>query len=167
MANSSDLALAQLSLAAYGDVPAGLPAGFTPLGAEVLAIDPADGSFAGGVFRNGNAAALVTAGTVDGLPTLVLAFRGTDDREDSLNDLRDINASYGNFAGLVAAVDAYAAQAGFAQVAATGHSLGGAMAQLYMAEHPDLPGGVAHEAVTFGSLARCRRRGRMRGSRIS
>lgn len=155
MVDQSDLALAQLSLAAYGaaygGTPALLPAGFTPVDADALNVDPAAGSYAGGIFENGNAAALVTSGTIDGAPTLVLAFRGSDDREDSLNDLQNINAAYPDFAGLVAAVDAYAAQAGFAQVAVTGHSLGGAMAQLYMAEHPEVPGGVTHQATTFGS----------------
>lgn len=151
MTDLDDLALARLSLAAYSDLPAGLPGGFAPLATGALPLADGTGSFTDGLFRNGNAAALVTTGLLDGQQTLVVAFRGSDDREDSINDLRDINADYPDFAGLVAAVDAYAAQAGFGQVAVTGHSLGGALAQLYMAEHPDLPGGVAHVADTFGS----------------
>lgn len=148
MANQSDFTLAQLSLAAYSETPTILPAGFTPVATEALGLDPAAGSYVGGIFRNGSAAALVTSGTVDGTPTLVVAFRGSDDREDSVADLRDINATYAEFRGLVAAVDAYAAEAGFGQVAVTGHSLGGAMAQIYMAEHP---GDATREANTFGS----------------
>jgi pimeloyl-ACP methyl ester carboxylesterase len=36
-------------------------------------------------------------------------------------------------------------------VVTTGHSLGGAMAQLYMASHPNQPNEPGHAAVTFGS----------------
>jgi pimeloyl-ACP methyl ester carboxylesterase len=89
---------------------------------------------------------------LDGRTSLVVSFRGSDDSIDSQHDLTGINQDYRLFASLVAAVDAAAASGVYQQVVVTGHSLGGAMAQLYMAEHPDQPGGVAHDAVTFGSL---------------
>lgn len=151
MPTGTDVALARISEAAYLDVAAGLPTGFAPLAAGALGLSVGAGeSYAGGVYRNANAAALVLTGTLNGSPTLVLAFRGSDDREDAINSLRNINADYPDFAKLVAAVDAYAIQAGFGQVAVTGHSLGGAMAQLYLAGHPDTPG-IHYAAATFGS----------------
>ena len=152
MPSGLDVALARLSAAAYSDAPSGLPAGYTTVSAEALglALGPGE-SYQNGVYRNANAAALVAVGPLNGSPTLVLAFRGSDDREDSVNDLRDINADYPDFARLIAAFDAYAARAGFGQVAITGHSLGGAMTQLYMASHPDTAT-TRHVADTFGSL---------------
>lgn len=152
MTIASDALLAQLSLAAYSDTGLGVPAGFTTLGSGNIPITLGAGeSFAGGVFHDQNAAALVTEGVLDGKTSLVVSFRGSDDSIDSQHDLTGINQDYPLFASLVAAVDAAAASGAFQQVVVTGHSLGGAMAQLYMATHPDQPGGVAHEAVTFGS----------------
>ncbi|MCO6415120.1 hypothetical protein JYK14_02870 [Siccirubricoccus sp. KC 17139] len=152
MSIATDAQLAQLSSAAYSDTALGLPPGFTPLAIDSLPIDPATGaSFANGIFHNGNAAALVTSAELDGQTSLVVAFRGSDDGIDSQHSLSGINQDYALFAPLVAAVDAAAASGLYDQVVVTGHSMGGAMAQLYMAEHPDQPGGVAHDAVTFGS----------------
>jgi pimeloyl-ACP methyl ester carboxylesterase len=146
--SATDATLAQFSLDAYSDAPA-LPAGFT---AAPLTLSPTPGaSYANGVYHSGSGAALADVGTLNGVPTLVVSFRGSDDRVDSLHDLQGINAAYSDFAALVSAVDAYAASGAVQQVVVTGHSLGGAMAQLYMASHPDQPGGVTHEAVTFGS----------------
>ena len=151
MPTGTDVALARISAVAYNDGTAALPAGFAPLPAAALGLSLGAGeSYTNGVYQNANAAALVLVGQLNGSPTLVLAFRGSDDREDSINDLRNINADYPDFAKLVAAFDAYAAQAGFGQVAITGHSLGGAMAQLYMASHPDTAN-TRYVAATFGS----------------
>ena len=151
MPTGTDVALARISAVAYEDVTAGLPAGFAPPSAATLGLSLGAGeSYADGVYRNANAAARVLTGSLNGSPTLVLAFRGSDDREDSVNDLRNINADYPDFTRLIAAVDAYALQAGFGQVAITGHSLGGAMTQLYMAGHADTPS-LRYVAATFGS----------------
>ena len=48
-------------------------------------------------------------------------------------------------------MDAAAASGRYDQVVVTGHSLGGAMAQLYTAGHADQVGGVTYGATTFGS----------------
>jgi pimeloyl-ACP methyl ester carboxylesterase len=146
----SDATLAQFALAAYSSAPP-LPAGFA---AAPLAPAPVAGATydAGtGLFLSGNAAALAATGLLDGRQTLVLAFRGSDDREDSLNDLRNINADYADLQPLVAAADAYAASGAVEQVVVAGHSLGGALTQVFMAEHPDVPGGVTYRGQTFGS----------------
>jgi hypothetical protein len=151
MANGSNVALARIAEIAYLGVPNGLPAGFIPVtqGALGLSLGSEEG-FASGVYVNRNGAALVLVGTLNGATTLVLAFRGSDDRQDSINDLQGINNEYQLFGNLISGVDALAARQNITQVAVTGHSLGGAMAQLYMASHADT-GSVHYVADTFGS----------------
>lgn len=151
MTTGTEVALARISAVAYQDGLFTLPGGFAPLADGALNLSPGAGeSYAGGVYRNANAAAQVLTGQLNGSPTLVLAFRGSDDREDSINDLRNINADYPDFARLIAAVDGYAVQVGYGQVAITGHSLGGTMAQLYMESHADTAA-IRYRAATFGS----------------
>lgn len=142
MTIQTDATLAQLSLAAYSDNPT-LPTGYQ---AAVL-----PGLAANGVFHNANAAALVTTATLEGKTSIVIAFRGSDDGTDSLHDLQGINQDFPLFAELIAKVDYAALTYGFDQVVVTGHSLGGAFAQLYMQAHPDHPGGLVYDAATFGS----------------
>ena|GEM_PF-5440048 len=152
MATARDVQLAELALAAFNNTPPPLPPGFSAVPAAELGLSIGPGeSYDGGVYRNQNSAALVVSGTLNGVPSLILSFRGGDDREDSLNILRDINTDYPDFAKLIAALDGLAAQGGFGQVAVTGHSLGGSLTQLYMAEHPTAAGGLPVVADTFGS----------------
>ena len=152
MITSGDVVLARLSEAAYGSAAPVLPAGFRAVSAADLDLVPAPGaSFAEGRYRSGNAAALVVGGSLNGTPTLVVAFRGSDDREDSINALTDPGADYADFAPLLAAVDAQAAADGYARVVATGHSLGGALAQVFMAEHSAPAGALRYGADSFGS----------------
>ena len=151
MTPTTDALLAQFSAAAYSDTPVALPAGFTALDPSNfgMALQPGE-TFSDGIFRSGNGVAQLSIGDVEGLPTLVIAFRGSDDAVDSQQDLNNVNAAYASFGSLVAAVDAASAAWGI-PVVATGHSLGGSLAQLYMANHPDQPGMPGHAAVTFGS----------------
>ncbi len=138
MLSGSDIAVVRLAQDAYLNAAAGLPAGFTPMTQSALGLTlGATETFSNGVYTNQNAAALVTVGTLNGVTTLVLAFRGSDDRQDSIADLRNINSAYPNFSNLIAAVDGVASRQAISQVVVTGHSLGGAMAQLYMASHAD------------------------------
>lgn len=132
-------ALVQISAGAYDNAPVAVP-GFAPLSLS---------GTVNGVFLSANVAAEVSTGIVGGERVLVLAFRGSDDRTDWINDLRAINTDYATFAPLIAAVDAYAS-AHFMTVVATGHSLGGAMVQVFMDQHPS-GGGVAYEGVSFAS----------------
>ncbi len=151
MASGSDVALARIAEIAYLDTPAGLPAGFFPVTqADLgLTLGPQE-SFSNGVYDNRNGQALVLIGTLNGQTTLVLAFRGSDNRQDSINDLQNINNEYQLYSNIIASADALAARAGITQVAVTGHSLGGAMAELYMDSHPNTAS-VSYVADTFGS----------------
>lgn len=138
MLSGSDVALVRLAQDAYLNPATGIPAGFTLMTQSALGLTlGATETFAAGVYTNQNAAALVSIGTLNGVTTLVLAFRGSDDRQDSIADLSNINSQYPLFSNIVAAVDALAARQGIAQILVTGHSLGGAMAQLYMQSHAD------------------------------
>ncbi len=148
--------LATISAATYSNSLAGLPGGFTPL--------PLAGTV-GGVFVNANAAASVTTGVLDGQSVVVLSFRGSDDRQDWLNNLRNINADYPKFAPLIAAVEQYALQNNL-PVVVTGHSLGAGLAQVFMSEHPE-SGPVSYQAVTFGSPGALISAALIRGSPVS
>lgn len=132
--------LATISAATNTNTLTGLPPGFSGLALP---------GTTGGVFLFENAAASVTIGTLDGQRVLVLAFRGSDDRQDWLNNLRNINADYVKFAPLIAAVEQYATQNDI-PVLVTGHSLGGGLVQVFMSDHPE-GGAVSYQAVTFGS----------------
>jgi pimeloyl-ACP methyl ester carboxylesterase len=153
MATIRDYTLAQFADTAFQDTPAALPGGFSPLtaGALGVVVDAPGESFTNGVYRQDNAAALVGTGILGGQATIVLAFRGADDRVDSNNVLRDPATDYGKFAELIAAVDKLAASGAYQQVAIAGHSLGGSLAQVFMANHPDGTTPVHYVADTFGS----------------
>ena len=153
MADIRDYTLAQIAATAFEDAPPSLPGGFTPLTAAALGvvIDAPGESFANGIYRQDNAAALVGTGLLGGQETIVLAFRGADDRVDSNNVLRDPSTDYVKFAELIAAVDRLAASGDFQQVAVTGHSLGGSLTQVFMANHAAGSGPVHYVADTFGS----------------
>ena len=132
--------LAELAADAYSQNPAkGLPEGF-------VAIDLPGLQMHNGLYANGPAAAAVSFGFIEGAPVLVVAFRGSDDRTDWLDDLRDINAEYASFQPLLNVVETFAGAGG--HVLLVGHSLGGAMAQIFMYEHA---GDDHYRAVTFGS----------------
>src|SRR3954452_11411367 len=151
MPSGADVALARISEVAYLNQPNGLAAGFYPVTQAALGISlSAEELYQNGVYANRNGAALVLVGTLKGVSTAVLAFRGSDDREDSINDLQNINREFQLFPNLIAAFDAFVAREGITQVAVTGHSLGGAMDQLYMANHAN-SANVQYLADTFGS----------------
>jgi hypothetical protein len=109
--------LAELAADAYSQNPAkDLPDGFTPVDVPGLQMHH-------GLYADGPAEAALFTGALDGEQVLVLAFRGSDDRTDWIDDLRDINAEYAQFQPLISAVEDYANQGG--KVVAVGHSLGG------------------------------------------
>jgi pimeloyl-ACP methyl ester carboxylesterase len=132
--------LAQIAAASANDDLSDLPLGFTPISAPGLP---------GGIYRNDNSAASVTTGVLNGEQVLVLTFRGSDDRQDWLNNLRNINTDYADLTDIITFVDNYAAMTGL-PVVVVGHSLGGALTQVFMSQHP-AGSPVDYRAVTFGS----------------
>ena len=150
--------LAVVSDAAYRD-DASLVSGLTAQGLAELDLT---GSGTG-TYVAGNAAFDAWTTVVNGEPAAIIAFRGTDDINYSLDGLSaylgsadaaywlDTKGYYDLLGSGVAAFDAAVSALGIEQVYVTGHSLGGAAAQAYMAAHPDTAD-TSYTAVTFGSL---------------
>lgn len=88
-----------------------------------------------GIYTNANGEAIVATATYQGHRTLTIGFRGTNDAEDWRQDFQNINQHYELFAPLVAAVKSAVARGEFDLVLVTGHSLGGAMTQMFMADY--------------------------------
>ena len=151
MLADSDVALARIAAYTYRDGSGTIPAGFFAVSQNELAIVAGPNeTYANGVYTNFNAAAAVLVGTLNGQTTAILAFRGSVNRQDSLNDLQNINRQYALFGNIIPAFDAWVARQGIGQVLVTGHSLGGAMDQLYITAHGDT-NSLHYLAETFGS----------------
>lgn len=127
------------STKAFAHVPGWVPVSDLPV---------SSGTLTSGLFANGNGNALLAAAVLDGKRTLAIAFRGSDQREDWIQNFRLIDEHAANFTGLLSAVDALIAQGGVDQVLLTGHSLGAAVTQVSMDSLPHAPQLIG---VTFGS----------------
>jgi hypothetical protein len=151
MLSDSDVALARIADLAYMDGSTTLPPGFFEVSQAELGISTGPNeSYANGLYTNFNAAAEILVGTVNGVTTAILDFRGSVNRQDSLNDLQDINRQYPLYANIIAAFDAWVARESIGNVLVTGHSLGGAMDQIYMGAHAN-NATTSYTAETFGS----------------
>ncbi|WP_338695194.1 Ig-like domain-containing protein [Bradyrhizobium sp. 26S5] len=95
------------------------------------------------------AGALILTGVVEGKRTLAVVFRGTDQQSDTF-DFVNFSDHYHKFHPLVDALKSYIEDGsnGIQQVLVSGHSLGAAMAQDFMAEFPD---DQRFQAWTIGS----------------
>jgi pimeloyl-ACP methyl ester carboxylesterase len=92
-----------------------------------------------GVYEAGvaqNAVAHIYSGVLNGETTLAVAFRGTVNSDDVKN-WPDVLQQYLLYVPLVKAIINYANDTGLQQVLVTGHSLGGAMAQMFMEADKD------------------------------
>lgn len=108
--------------------------------------------FSNGVFSNGGAQAIVAIDQVD--HTLAIAFRGTDSNgelffTDPIGYLASFQPYYDLFSPLIDAALAFANDPAqnVTHILATGHSLGGAVAEIFMSDHLD----PKISGVTFGS----------------
>lgn len=132
---------------AYNETSAAATAfGWQPVSADALGIAGsgtfgADGyRFAGGVYvasdADNSAVAHVYVGALDGVSTLALAFRGTDEIPGDIEDHRTFTTHYAHFQPLIAGLEQYLAGAGsgIERVLVTGHSLGSAMVATAMIE---------------------------------
>lgn len=153
-----ETALAVLSEAAYRD-NASLVGSIEAMGCSQLVLDGDDD----GTYTAQNAAFDTWITTVNGQPAAIIAFRGTDDIDTSASGITALATSadiqywfntegyYDLLADGVAAFDATVASLGISQVYVTGHSLGGAAAQAYMAAH-DNTAQTSYSAIVYGSL---------------
>jgi uncharacterized delta-60 repeat protein len=147
-----DLELAKYSVIAYEDTAyTTVVGGWSPV--KDFSVAPTFGTYSNGVFRSadGVAAAHLYIGMVGNEKTLILAFRGTDALSDIPTYLENFGVHWDLLKGFVSQVDNYIAAYGIDKVYVTGHSLGGAMAEKYMAEHPGTASGPLYEAVTFAA----------------
>ena len=111
-----------------------------------------------GIYYCANAAALV----VRSHDAIAIAFRGTNDNDDSLfpwtldeASWTSMDPHYDLLKPLINSFDSYIKTSGIDKVIVTGHSLGGAMALGYMQnhlDHVDTPT-VEYSAVTFAAPA--------------
>lgn len=140
---------ARLCTALYDSMPEA--DGWRPLSVAALGLSD---SFADQAerFVNRNAAAFVRETVVGGERTLALVFRGSNPTQPSdwLDNILDINRHYRLMRPLIEAVRAYVRREGISRVLVAGHSLGGAMVELFMHEHPD-EAEVTYAGCAFGS----------------
>jgi VCBS repeat-containing protein len=122
-------------------------------------VSPVGAAFTG-LYVNGenaNASALVAEGTVEGERSLVIAYTGTNDGLQDVQeyDIGTFSLHYQHFQGFNSAVVSFV-QASMAdadpandilRVYLTGHSLGGAMVERFMVDHDD----ALFAGMTFGA----------------
>ncbi len=133
--------LAEFSNAAYAENSLTRTAlgfdGWKPLASADLGGLP---GLSNGMYVNGTAAAFLARSQ----DALVVSFRGTD----SIWDFAQGSVSIIHYAQYQALLSAIEAAAGlYSKIYVTGHSLGAAVAQMFMEDHPDLK----YSAVTFAS----------------
>jgi len=134
------LTFAVMAQLAYGSGPTvRLPRNFQP--ATLAGVD-----LRRGVFATASVKAFVVEGLVNNVPTLIVAYRGSDGDEGWRRALRNINKGYSELQPLTKAIETYASTGG--RVLLIGHSQGGAMAQLFMYAHAR---DSHYRAVTYGS----------------
>jgi serralysin len=122
-----------------------LTAGWEPLSNLAVSL----GTFADGTFVSADQRAWAHAyqGSVNGVATLVIAFRGADDYVPDIADFV-LSNHYARLSPFLSAIDSYIAAQRIGAVYVTGHSLGGAMAQRFMDSHAN---DARFLGATFGS----------------
>lgn len=124
-------------------------AGWNMLSASSIGFaNGASASITNGIYKAANATALLAEGMYKGMRTLVLGFQETNDEADWKTDLQNINQHYTLYSPLLSKLNAEIASGTWDLVFVSGWSLGGAMAQMFMASYK----GIAPAyAMTIGS----------------
>ena len=117
--------------------------------------DPSDPDNSPFLFDNLSAQGIVAFNSTSN--SLAIAFRGTDPSDGISDFLTDIagpfgafNSHYALFSNLISKLHAFASANGISNILVAGHSLGGAMAEIFMQQHSDTVG-MQYVGVTFGS----------------
>lgn len=150
--------------AAFEGTTAATSRGWAPLQGLEIGLAPSGTTASGlgwtmrdGIYRaaDGSAVAHLLFGVVQGKTTVSLSFRGTDDPLSDGADYRDFGRHFAKFEPLLDALVRYVESGGFVaggridQVWVSGHSLGGAMAQMFMQDVG--LGDTRYLGATFGS----------------
>ena len=101
-----------------------------------------------GIYTNANAQAVVAVADYNGHRTLAIGFQGSNDAEDWRENFQNINSHYSLYASLIAGISTAVREGNYDLVLVTGHSLGGAMAQMFMADYADI---APAYAITTGA----------------
>ena len=101
-----------------------------------------------GIYTNANAQAVVAIADYNGHRTLAIGFQGSNDAEDWRENFQNINSHYSLYASLIAGIGTAVREGNYDLVLVTGHSLGGAMAQMFMADYADI---APAYAITTGA----------------
>ena len=90
-----------------------------------------------GHYANANGAAMVASANFNGSDVLMIAFRGSDDNADWVTNLSDIDEHFELFNSLTTAAQAALDAGTYDAIMVTGHSLGGAMTEVYLHSYSD------------------------------
>lgn len=96
-----------------------------------------DSLLSSGHYANANGSALVASANFNGSDVLVIAFRGSDDNADWVTNLTDIDEHFELFSSLTTAAQAALDAGTYDAILVTGHSLGGAMTEVYLHTYSD------------------------------
>lgn len=96
-----------------------------------------DSLLSSGHYANANGAALVASANFNGSDVLVISFRGSDDNADWVTNLSDIDEHFELFSSLTTAAQTALDAGTYDAILVTGHSLGGAMTEVYLHTYSD------------------------------
>lgn len=96
-----------------------------------------DSLLSNGLYEYQNGAALVTSANFNGSDVLCIAFRGSDDDADWVTNITDIDEHFELFYSLSEAAQAALDAGTYDAILVTGHSLGGAMTEVYLHTYSD------------------------------
>jgi hypothetical protein len=111
-------------------------AGWHMVDGNELALDSA--LLSNGLYSNVNAQAIVAVADYDGHRTLAIGFQDSNDAQDWRENFQNINSHYLRYEPLIAGIDAAVGAGRYDLVLVSGHSLGGAMAQMFVAGYANI-----------------------------
>lgn len=100
-------------------------------------IGVSDSLLTDGHYKYLNGDAMVLSAKFNGSDVLVMSFRGSEDNADWVTNITDIDEHFELFGALTSAAQAQLASGAIDAILVTGHSLGGAMTEVYLHTYAD------------------------------